>query len=1155
MVEDEWRSLTWVKGMSSDALSTADFTDLFERLAKVSTVNDDNDYLYARAMRAAIEQFQAEDWQDAVSKHPDGSLLTVYQSDGWGATLKSGSCVGIQSRDKIFRKTQWRHEFLLQRFIFTLMHSQGVRRGMRLSAPLSLRNGATAFHVYEAYCGHATFGPRKSGHRGVIMDGFCFDGALFKALRRHISASVRLYYMEACETKPGSEDPILDIKHWTFFIKCWHHSLSNGVIKGLAAIMRLVKDEDCVFLSNQALVEGGDELRLLIQEFIHVYVDYQATPSGSLEDRVQLWLLLGAKQSMADMLAYLDIGWDFERKMLLVSAVYEGRTDVYEKLEIALLFFMRWSKWSKTRWGRSGSCARMFVGSLLCGVDGLFQMAEERGSSMHKLGSFKQASSEVRAVYVTMATATYPLESLVFELWQDDCGLRRSQELQTIMADEYSYVLSIPEYCWRRLSEITNKAYSFTFLRCEVLKASLVSIAYFHWDSLVSLEEYPLSLTQEDIEANVNLMAQLPAEEVLRCDPTMTTSNIHSLLSTGSCQVPKIVADLELMRDRMSVTTDLVEEAHGSGACLVKHHDQLEMVQLQHRSVLHQGRDLPKPTEMQTFIDRRDAKIEKLMSKMSQKRVGGHHMRVGDSLRKLNESSADSARPVRVTKRVHEKCRASNPRTMAVSEARALGRHVQTMGELQNDLVHVNQSVTLHEGREREDELHSVANHNANFRWTPGELEKLRDLFFHHFESQSRDPASQAASESPGVPSASEQAVLHGLEQQMGFGTEGRAVPWFAKEIAKHADYFSDVAISTCAVEGHMVEQAFVPMYCHGSPQDAMFLELRRNKRRLPYIHLGDDLELPNGSLWAYIPFKFYRSDKLPLSGDELLVWPHISFSAECEIISEPVEWAMFTRHLYDAPPAIVTQPRVRLPKLTAQEIDDLLKEHAWLRRSDLDFSKPLPMKVKPVAGVDKSDDSSSLHPSDHESDVDSTGGHERGSEDEAHAGGHARIPDARYMPMSDELARIAEEFGDDVERNDRFFITTVLRGRWTEEHTGDWWDRLEGTPRAGLPHTWCDRYNFPKRKSWSRRAHTERGALLMSSEYQRRATFFFSLWLEQCGEDASWSFEYTQEVLDSYRPSLEYLTWAVEVPLGSRTYKCLTELTEMLPRRKAFGS
>ena len=83
MVEDESRGLTWVKGMSSDALSTADFSDLFERLAKVSTVYDDNDYLYARAMRAAIEQFQAEDWQDAVSKHPDGSLLTVYQSDGW----------------------------------------------------------------------------------------------------------------------------------------------------------------------------------------------------------------------------------------------------------------------------------------------------------------------------------------------------------------------------------------------------------------------------------------------------------------------------------------------------------------------------------------------------------------------------------------------------------------------------------------------------------------------------------------------------------------------------------------------------------------------------------------------------------------------------------------------------------------------------------------------------------------------------------------------------------------------------------------------------------------------------------------------------------------------------------------------------------------
>ena len=108
------------------------------------------------------------------------------------------------------------------------------------------------------------------------------------------------------------------------------------------------------------------------------------------------------------------------------------------------------------------------------------------------------------------------------------------------------------------------------------------------------------------------------------------------------------------------------------------------------------------------------------------------------------------------------------------------------------------------------------------------------------------------------------------------------------------------------------------------------------------------------------------------------------------------------------------------------------------------------------MLGVHKADGSTSSHPS--ESEADSAAGHEGGPDDED-AGGHARVPDDRYIPMLDELAGSFEEHGDDIDRDDRFFVIAVLTGRWTLEHTGDWWDRLECTPRAGLPSTWCNRY------------------------------------------------------------------------------------------------
>ena len=75
-----------------------------------------------------------------------------------------------------------------------------------------------------------------------------------------------------------------------------------------------------------------------------------------------------------------------------------------------------------------------------------------------------------------------------------------------------------------------------------------------------------------------------------------------------------------------------------------------------------------------------------------------------------------------------------------------------------------------------------------------------------------------------------------------------------------------------------------------------------------------------------------------------------------------------------------------------------------------------------------------------------------------------------------------------------------------------------------------------------------------MSHEFQRRATHFFKLWFDQCDSESPWLFEDTPAILAGYSSSLEYLTWAVEVPLASRTYKCVTDLVHLFPRARALG-
>ena len=123
-------------------------------------------------------------------------------------------------------------------------------------------------------------------------------------------------------------------------------------------------------------------------------------------------------------------------------------------------------------------------------------------------------------------------------------------------------------------------------------------------------------------------------------------------------------------------------------------------------------------------------------------------------------------------------------------------------------------------------------------------------------------------------------------------------------------------------------------------------------------------------------------------------------------------------------------------------------------------------MRRKPLLGVDESS-ASDTHSSSEEGSASVT---HIVAEDAAGEAYVDREADDRYVPMPDELARIREEYGDELGRDERYFRTSVLRGRWTELHTGDWWDRLECTPRSGLPTLWCRKYLYCSRISWPRK-------------------------------------------------------------------------------------
>ena len=363
----------------SDYLSQAEFIDLFDRLAKASTTIGGKDRHRCHSLRCAIQQLHSEKWGKLISSNPDSTLIYQYQADGWGATIRRSELL-LKDKDLLYavrRAGCWRHEFLLQRCIVKVRTTAGMKSAMKFFHPISLRNGGTAWHTFEVICREDNLW--SYGHRGTEVSVYIFDGALYSALLRHLSAKHRIFYMSTVAgLKLGHCSNLLDLSDFCIGIKCWHHSLSNAISAGLSEVTSYVLEEDDIYISNQALVSGADELRLYVHTFALNCVDYRDEVTGTWDDRMRFWLSLDFHSQLAEFFADLDLLWD--GVTLWVNSKYRNLPSRLDKIKIAIDACIHFAQWSKTRWGRSGGCSRKKVRACVVGLDAIFAMAE-RGAA------------------------------------------------------------------------------------------------------------------------------------------------------------------------------------------------------------------------------------------------------------------------------------------------------------------------------------------------------------------------------------------------------------------------------------------------------------------------------------------------------------------------------------------------------------------------------------------------------------------------------------------------------------------------------------------------------------------------------------------------------------------------------------------------------
>jgi hypothetical protein len=1044
----------------------------------------------------------------------DQAVLWSFQSDA--TSLKTSARKdSIMGESHVRRRGRVLHEILLQRGFLKTKSTLGVERiALMISDVLLLTAGKKGWNLFAAA---AQFFPlaRKAGHRGICVQHTCADRAMFSTLDRKLRQRNQAYYTEGMGPDLGDDAVLLELTDWVVSTGCVCHDCHNGLKWGLSKYTSVegLKDMHIVLESLR------NSFTLLVERlpaFLEQHLAFSAD-SYDVEEVLAFWRCMGIGADMLEAVAEVNPWWSAADGHLWVNGRLADDSEATEKVSHILLYLFKWRKFTESRWITIGPACRSLLWGLCVGLERLVAMtrADPKATDFH-LHGFAKLSMDLKRYAVVASLVSYVPDAMLAEVVADDRVALMAEQLLEVLADEVSWVQSLPSFTWTRLISLLGSEVELWELQHQISHACNVASAYIHQKTFRVVNGYPWKLTQGDIDSNLTALAA--SEEEIR---DSCTHKIRTLRRMGF-SAEKLVEAVSLLRE-VQWSSVVVEQAHASCTVMHRFHPEYSGPMLATRSTLHQCRALFQTDPEDSKEARRTAKLVALQSK-NPFRVSGRHAFLGTLLRAARETLPSGAKIPQALKteavRQHGKMfKLLPPEEQDAYTQEALATAHTRDQVLKEDIKHFRDGVHLRKTRLGEELLtQGLLNRTSAVRFTAEDYRCLVSI------DQSLDRSAAAIgrlrSKAMSPPEAPPADAIADLRRCPIYAAPlpARRVPDWLRLFCHNRDQVEGTVLATSQEEG---SKAVYFLFATQNPLGAAFLPVTVASPTLPCLSELQDAALLT-ELSGMHPYVFeaevgcYTFDNELPFGDaaEVIVFQDVTFEESGALVS-------------CIPPMALSDFVARLPKQATE---------------------PTKKRKAKKAAADSSDEDGAA-PADTEAQEEEKCEEEEECEEEESEAGDTPIeagclPDEVLDRVWRELAEKRKEWGLDSTSDGDDFVTQIRGGAWAAAHVGKVCYAMDARAKKAEPTAWSSKYGLNKLVSFSFRTHGETAAAYLSCEWCTKMQHFYNIWR---GQPLS-RYVFSPADVASYQYSDSWAHLKASLPLQSPTRLRVEAIESMAP-------